>query len=149
MASERDNPKKEIILVESDFLFGINKSDKRHSQVIHSLKKHKEGNLEIHVLSSAVIEVRSVLYSRGHNQDTTAEFFTLMAEVLANYEVKEFIPIELSDVIIAERMRAETPDLTFFDSLHAATAKRLNVKILSSEGMYMEIGVQTIDLDTI
>jgi len=72
-----------------------------------------------------------------------------MAAMLADYGVEEFVPIELSDIITAEIMRQETPALTFFDSLHAATSKRLNVKILSSEGIYSSLGVQVEDLDAI
>ncbi|MHB1867957.1 MAG: hypothetical protein ACYCPP_03330 [Nitrososphaerales archaeon] len=149
MAIARDNAKEEIVLVESDFLFGLNKSDRRNAHVIRSLNKHKEGRIEIRVLSSAVVEVRSVLYSRGIGQKHIEEFFSLMAEILCDYGVEEFVPTELSDVIIAERMRAESSTLTFFDSLHAAASKRLNLKLLSSEGIYSKLGLQVIDLDTI
>jgi hypothetical protein len=39
------------------------------------------------------------------------------------------------------------PSLTFFDSLHAATSKRLGLTLLSSEGSYERLGLAVIDLD--
>ena len=149
MALARNSATKEIVLVESDFLFGLGKSDKRHAQVIRSLEMHKSGKMQIQVLSTAVVEVRSVLYSRRLEAKQTEEFFALMSEILSEYGVETFVPTEPSDVIIAERMRAESAALTFFDSLYAATSKRLNLKLLSSDGIYARIGLQTIDLDEI
>ena len=144
-----DSEKEEIVLVESDFLLGLSKSDVRHSNVIRSLNKHKDGNFRIRILSSAVVEVRSVLYSRGLSQKLIEDFFSLMAEILGDYGVEEFVPVELTDVIVAERMRSNWPGLTFFDSLHAAVSKRLNLKLLSTEGIYDRIGLDTIDLGAI
>jgi hypothetical protein len=40
MASEEGQK----VAVESDFLLGLRKSDKRHANVIVALKKHKEGS---------------------------------------------------------------------------------------------------------
>lgn len=149
MALARNSAAKEIVLVESDFLFGLGKSDKRHAQVIRSLEMHKSGKIRIQVLSAAVVEVRSVLYSRRLEANEIEEFFTLVSEILSEYGVETFVPTEPSDVLIAERMRAEWSALTFFDSLYAATSKRLNLKLLSSEGIYPRIGLLTIDLDKI
>ncbi|MDG7001256.1 MAG: hypothetical protein JRN15_19340 [Nitrososphaerota archaeon] len=149
MALARDSTPKEIVLVESDFLFGLRKSDKRHAQVARSLEMHRSGKLHIQVLSTAVIEVRSVLYSRGLGAKEVEEFFTLMSEILSECGIETFVPTEPIDVIIAERLRAESPALTFFDSIYAAISKRLNLKLLSSEGIYSRIGLETIDLDEI
>ena len=147
MAPARDS--KELVLVESDFLFGLGKQDKRHAQVMRSLEMHKSGKIQIQVLSTALVEVRSVLYSRGLGSKEAEEFFTLISEILSEFGVETFVTIEPSDVIIAERMRGDFSALTFFDSLYAATSKRLNQKLLSSEGVYSRIGLETIDLDDV
>lgn len=149
MALARSGATKEIVLVESDFLFGLGKSDKRHAQVVRSLEMHKSGKIQIQVLSAAVVEVRSVLYSRRLEASEIEEFFVLMSEILSEYGVETFVPAEPGDVIIAERMRVEYSALTFFDSMYAATSKRLNLKLLSSDGIYQRIGLETIDLDKI
>ena len=133
--------------VESDFLFGLRKADTRHSKVVRALKMHREGVLSLRVLSSAAMEVRAVLYSRSLGPRDVEEAFSLMAAMLAEYGVSESLPVELSDVIVAERMRSEEPRLTFFDSLHAATSKRLGLNLLSSEGIYGRLGLPIINLD--
>jgi hypothetical protein len=135
------------VAVESDFLFGLRKSDTRHVNVMAALRLHQEGRLMISLLSSAVLEVRAVLYSRGMKGRDVEETFSLMAALLAEYGVGGSSELSLSDVIVAERMRSDMPSLTFFDSLHAATSKRLGITVLSSEGSYGRLGLDVIDLD--
>jgi hypothetical protein len=135
------------VAVESDFLFGLRKSDVRHPKVIVALKMHKEGELRIVLLSSATLEVRTVLYSRGLQSKDVEEVFTLMASFLAEYGVDETLPLSLDDIIVAERLRSDEPALTYFDSLHAAASKRLGVTMLSSEGAYGRLGLPVMDLD--
>jgi hypothetical protein len=135
------------VIVESDFLFGLRKSDARHSRVIAALEMHRDGMLRITPLSSAALEVRAVLYSRGVQGKDVEETFTLMAALLAEYGVGDALPVNISDVIVAERMRRDEPDLTFFDSLHAAASKRLGITLLSSEGAYRRLGLPVMDLD--
>jgi len=133
------------VAVESDFLFGLRKSDVRHANVAAALRMHQEGGLQITLLSSAVLEVRAVLYSRGVRGKDVEETFSLMAALLAKHGVGEPSALGLSDVIVAERMRGDMPSLTFFDSLHAATSKRLGTTLLSSEGSYARLGLSVID----
>jgi hypothetical protein len=135
------------VAVESDFLFGLRKSDTRHANVMAALRLHQEGRLMISLLSSAVLEVRAVLYSRGMKGRDVEETFSLMAALLAEYGVGGSSELSLSDVVVAERMRSDMPSLTFFDSLHAATSKRLGIAVLSSEGSYGRLGLEVIDLD--
>jgi hypothetical protein len=135
------------VAVESDFLFGLRKSDLRHANVVAALEKHKEGSLIIALLPSAVLEARAVLYSRGMKSKDVEDVFSLMAAILAEYGVAGSTDLTLSDVIVAERMRGDMPSLTFFDSLHAATSKRLGMTLLSSEGSYERLGLAVIDLD--
>ena len=52
-------------LVETDFLFGLGPSDRYNSQVEKALKLTKDGQVELRVITSAIFEVRTVLYSRG------------------------------------------------------------------------------------
>ncbi len=135
------------MIVESDFLFGLRKSDARHSSVITALEMHRDGRLRITPLSSAVLEVRTVLYSRGVQSKDIEETFTLMAALLAEYGIDDALPVDIGDVIVAERLRQDEPGLTFFDSLHAAASKRLGITLLSSEGAYRRLGLPAVDLD--
>lgn len=137
------------VIVESDFLFGLRKSDSRHAKVMAALEMHQQGKLRISLLSSAVLEVRTVLYSRGLQCDDIEEAFTLIAGLLAEYGIDDALPLELADVIVAERLRLDEPGLTFFDSLHAAISKRRGLTLLSSEGAYKRLGLPVIDIDNL
>jgi hypothetical protein len=144
MATETERQK---VTIESDFLFGLRKSDERHLRVLAALRMHREGRLLITLLSSAILEVRAVLYSRGMKYGEVEEVFSLMAGLLGESGVGEPSALSLSDVILAENMRQDEVDLTFFDSLHAATSKRLGMSLLSSEGIYARMRLPVIDLD--
>lgn len=137
----------EEVLVESDFLFGLSKRDRHHSHVLRALDMHRNGLLSVRVLSSAVMEVRTVLYSRGLRFANVEDALSLMDAKLAEYGIRDFVPVSPSDVVIAERMRSEEAGLGFFDSLHAATSKRLRLQLLSSEGVYREVGLTVRDLE--
>lgn len=99
------------------------------------------------MLSSAVLEVRAFLYSRGLSFQQVAEAFSLMEAKLAEYGVGEFTPFTMSNVVLAEHFRRRYPELTFFDSLHAATSQKSGVKLLSSEKVYERMGVLGLDLE--
>lgn len=134
-------------VVETDFLFALRKSDLRHSKVMRALEMHREGKLSLRMLSSAALEARAVMYSKRLGARDVEEAFSLMASMLAQYGVGESVPVELADVIVAEKMRSEESSLGFFDSLHAATSKRLGLGLLSSEGIYGRLGLPVVDLD--
>ena len=94
-------------LVESDFLFGLRLSDVRHDGVVRAPASHRAGSLGIKVLSSAVMEVRAVLYSRGLGLEVSEEALSLMGATLAEHGVREFLPVEIADVVVAERLRLQ------------------------------------------
>lgn len=131
-------------LAESDFLLGLRKSDKHHRIVMHLLDIHSREEIILNILSSAVLEVKSVLYSQGIKSEAIEESFSLMDQTLLDHGVNEYVALTLSDVALAENMKSEFTQLTFFDSLHAAVSKRLGVAIVSSDPIYKKIGVQAL-----
>lgn len=137
------------VLVESDFLFGLRAEDRHHQKVLRVLSMHKKGTLAVKVLSSAVVEVRTVLYSRGLRPQTIEEALSLVDAQLAGYSVGEFVPVALSDAVVAERLRSQHEELGFFDSLHAAAGKRLGVVLLSSDPIYRKLSLPAADLATL
>jgi len=108
---------------------------------------HREGVLGISVLSSAVVEVRTTLYSRGLRFNEVEDALALMDAILSEAEVRNYVPITLSDVVLTERLRSQFAELTFFDSLHAATSKRVGVSLLSGDPAYKKIGVTTMSYE--
>lgn len=138
---------KKVTLVESDFLFGVRKGDRNHAGVVKTLGMHKRGSLQLRILSSAVIEVRAVLYSKGLALHQVEDVVSLIDAELNDFGVRIYAPVRLSDIVVAERLRDEFPNLTFFDSLHAAVSKRLGMPLLSNDPIYKEIGVQAVNFD--
>lgn len=135
------------VLVESDFLFALRDSDPHHAHATKALDMHKGGTIAISVLSSSVFEVQAVLHARGLGNDVIEDALSLMDAILAQYGVRRFVSLELSDTVLSERMRQNYRGLGFFDSLHAAASHRLGIRLLSSEGIYESLGLQVMDLD--
>jgi len=134
---------KKVVLIESDFLLGLRSGDRNHADVIKALAMHKKGSLQLRILSSAVIEVRAVLYSKGLASHHVEDAVSLIDAALHNFRVENYVPTILSDIVLSERLREEFPNLTFFDSLHASTSKRLGIPLLSHDPIYDEVGVKT------
>jgi hypothetical protein len=68
---------------------------------------------------------------------------------IGGYAVNDFVPPRLVDAILAERMRSRWPELSFFNSLHAATSKAQGSKLLTSKRIYKKISPEVVDLDSI
>ncbi len=141
MASQRNN---KVVLVETEFLMGLRKGDRIHTHVTRAIDMHKRGSLQLKILSSAVIEVRAVLYSKGISLSQIEDAISLMDAELNDFGVKTYVPVRLSDIVLSEHLREEFPKLTFFDSLHAAISKRLDMLLLSNDSIYNEVRVQAI-----
>ncbi len=137
------------VLVESDFLFGLRGSDRHHSQVMKALEMHRRGAISISILSSSVMEVWAVLLSRGLRTAAVEDSLALIDAILAENDVHRFVPVEMSDAALAERLRGDRKGLGFFDSLHAAVSRRLGINLLSSEGAYENMGLKVMDLDSL
>lgn len=144
MAAEGDVS---LALIETDFLFGLRRSDASNARVERVLKDAGAGRVRLKVLSSAVFEVRAVLCSRGFGPSKVQDVVACMDAALADHGVREFLPTEAADVVVAEELRSVHPRLGYFHSLHAAPAMRLGIPILGSEGAYGRIGVPFLDLD--
>lgn len=131
-------------MVESEFLLGLRKGDRNHKDVVRALHMHEKGSLGLRILSSAVIEVRAVLYSKGISFPNVEDVISLMDAELDDFGVKSYVPTRLGDIVLSERLRGEFPDLTFFDSLHAAISKRLGLSLLSNDPVYNQVGAQAV-----
>jgi hypothetical protein len=102
MAFQRD---KKALLVESEFLLGLRKGDRNHKDVVRALHMHEKGSLRLRILSSAVIEVRAVLYSKGISFPNVEDVISLMDAELDDFGVKSYVPTRLGDIVLSERLR--------------------------------------------
>jgi len=133
-------------IVETDFLFGLRASDRLHSSVYSALMRHVEGGLHLLVSGASPVEANAVMASQGVPQEKIAEAFSLISTTLEKHRVERFTCITISDIQDAMSSRETRPSLTFFDSLHAAISKRMDLAILSSDPVYRDLGVEWVDL---
>ncbi len=134
-------------LVETDFLFGLREGDRVHDKVSKALRLHRSGEINLSLLSSAVVEFRVVLYSHGLGPGAVAEAAGLALAELADAGVRECVEVSLEDLVIAERLRQEHEELGFFDSIHAAAAKRRRTPLLSADEIYSRLGIPFLNLE--
>jgi predicted nucleic acid-binding protein len=110
------------------------------------MMRHIEGGVHLLVSGASPVEANVLMASQGVPQKGIAEAFSLIAATLQKYRVERFTCITIADVQIAASLIQSRPSLTFFDSLHAAISKRMDLPILSSDPIYHELGVEWVDL---
>ena len=123
-------------IIELDLLIAfINKADKHHSIADKIFQKIKNNKLKnIHIAVSALLEYELVHKSKGYKEDEIKEDLKLFQK----YPNLNEAPITTQTLIKAIELR-KTYNLTYFDSLHAATAIQTDKKIISTDTIYDEI----------
>ena len=70
----------------------------------------------------------------------------LLKTKLTKHAIREE-PTTIDDYILADRLREEYAELTYFDSLHAAAALRLNTTLLTNDNVYARRDLKTITFE--
>ena len=126
------------ILVETDFLFGLNPNDKIHSYVKRAITLHKKGALKCNLAGTALFEFRTVLYSHGLSSTDVYEATLIIAHKLKEYNI-DVIPTKPQHILSADFLRTQYPQLSFFDALHAGVAYEESLPLVSYDDIYSEI----------
>ena len=69
--------------------------------------------------------------------------FIYLKRRLAQYSVLEE-PTSIDDYILADKLREDYSELTYFDSLHAAAVLRRNETLVTNDSVYGRCEVKTI-----
>lgn len=121
-----------MAIVELDMLIAFtNALDKHHELADRLFKKIKEKKLDVKVASSAYLEYELVHKSKEYSEEevrTDIEMFRNFPNLK-----EEFLN---SQVIMKASELRENSNLTYFDSLHAATALLDDKKIISLDLAY-------------
>jgi predicted nucleic acid-binding protein len=133
-------------LIETDFLFGLTPSDRYNSQVEKALKLTKDKQVELRVITSAIFEVRAVLYSRGKNPAEINRTLTLMKKKLDENNIDEEY-IKFDDFIFADYLKSKHSELTFFDALHAAISERRKTPLYGADAVLKKLKFISKTLD--
>ena len=127
------------VLVETDFLFGLNAKDNLFPKVLRILEERKKGRLKVIISSTSPIEVFLVLLSRNMSYEAITKVIKLMNTKLAEYRINDFAPITLDVVVKALELRMKYKQLTLFDSIHISLAKTLNIPLLTSDNVILKV----------
>jgi len=121
------------VLVETDFLFGLNARDKLYPYVTRLLEKHRKGELMLSLSSVSSLEATLVLLSRGFKARMVIRILRLMNTKLSEYNIDSYTPLSLKVIAEALELKEKYKQLTFFDSIHIATAKTMGLPLVTSD----------------
>jgi len=129
------------MLIENDLIFAfLNKLDKNYEIARRIFEKIRDGRLKVEVSSISLLEME-LIYRSEKREDQL--FRDLSA--LATFDNMEFIPLTPEIALTSVYLRQEL-GLSFFDSHYAATALKLDRKIISFDVVYEKVeGLRRID----
>lgn len=130
-------------LAETEFLFSLRPRDRWNRLTQKILQKVSHHKIHISVLESAVHEMRAVLYSEGKSSREICTSLIFIKRKLVQHGIPEE-PTSIDDYILADKLREDYGELTYFDSLHAAAALRRNETLLINDNVYGRCEVKAI-----
>ena len=110
------------VLLETGFLIALNPRDRNHKWALKILKKAGEGGLNIYLSPAALTQIALILKSRDLNDSDISVALEAMEHAIKRYTKPQYPVITPSHHAYAAKLRVKYRELTFFDSLHAATA---------------------------
>ncbi|RLE53099.1 MAG: hypothetical protein DRJ26_03825 [Candidatus Methanomethylicota archaeon] len=145
------NPRK--ALIETDFLFGLSSSNNLYQHVIKWLKEHKAKKFKLILSGISPVEVVATLLSRGFKLEVITQVLNAMNLKLHEYGVKEYSTPTIPILQLATTLRVNHHELTFFDSIHLATAINQELPLITSDQTLLKIannkGIKAINLKLI
>jgi len=110
------------VLVETGFLLALNPRDRHHSWALRILREAEAGKMILHISPIAPVELSLVMRSRGRSDEEVRRVLNALNTAIMMYTKPKCPPLGLGDVEYAAELRGRHPQLSFFDSLHAAIA---------------------------
>ncbi len=130
-------------VAETEFLFSLRPEDRWNRLSRKILQKVSQHRIQISVLESAVLEMRAVLYSQGKGSRETYTSLILIKRKLVKHGISEEAT-SIDDYILADKLREDFGELTYFDSVHAAAALRRNQTLITNDSVYDRCEVKTV-----
>lgn len=123
-------------VIELDMLIAlVNRSDRLHEVASELFQGIASGRLEgMRLASSALLEYELVLRSRGYDEKDIREDIEAF-KLIPNLDE---VPLT-SEVILKASSLREAYSLTYFDSLHCATAILYDGQIVASDNAYDKV----------
>ncbi len=110
------------ILVETGFLLALNPRDRHHDWALQLLNQAKRNNVYLFISAPALLELTLILRARGVDDEKIGILLESIDTAIRLYTRPRYVGITLESAILAAKLRCKYPELTFFDSYHAALA---------------------------
>jgi predicted nucleic acid-binding protein len=130
-------------LAETEFLFSLRPKDRWNKVTRKVLQAIGQEKIHVTLLESAFQELRAVLYSQGKSPRETYMSLIFVKRKLERYAIHEEATT-IDDYILADRLREDIEELTYFDSVHAAAALRRNQTLVTNDSVYNLCEVKSI-----
>jgi predicted nucleic acid-binding protein len=114
--------------------------DKLTRKILQAIDQEK---IHVGLLDSAVQELRAVLDSQGKSSREKYMSLIFVKRKLERYGISEQATT-IDDYVLADRLREDFEELTYFDSIHAAAALRRNQTLVTNDSVYDRCEVRTI-----
>ena len=115
-------------VADTDLLFSLNPRDKKHEKAIKIISSVRG----IKVPDTALLEFVIVLKARGKSNKDIRDALNALKEIFEMYLIKEVKTID-ANLIVKQTEIEEKYGLTFFDSLIASSALKLDKTIISDD----------------
>jgi len=130
-------------LAETEFLFSLRPRDRWNKLARKILQKASKNRIHVIFLESAVHELRAVLYSQGKGPREVYMSLIFIKRKLMQHGIPEEATT-IDDYVLADKLREDFGELTYFDSVHAAAALRRNQTLITNDSVYGRCEVKTI-----
>ncbi len=121
-------------IADTDLLFALNPKDKKHDKAVKLISTVRG----IRVPDTALFEFVIVLKARGRNTEDIRAAVNALKDIFDRYLMKEVKTID-TDLIAKQAEIEEKYGLTFFDSLIASSALKLDKTVISDDKAFDKV----------
>lgn len=130
-------------VIDTEILFAFNPSDSKQRHALKLLQYRKD----LLATDTAILEFQLVLRARGRNILETGEAMLALGKILLDHDVKQVKTLDMSLLLLQGEIESSY-DLTYFDSLIAASALSLDSAIISDDRAFDRVsGLKRIALE--
>jgi len=115
-------------VADTELLFALNPKDRKHEKVLKMLS----GNLRIRIPDTAILEFVVVLRARGRKSEEIQAALKALKDLMDRYLLKEAKTID-AELFMKQAEIEERYKLSFFDSLIASSALKLDKTVISDD----------------
>jgi predicted nucleic acid-binding protein len=123
-----------VVILDTEFLFGLNETDPKHSKIKEILDSKRKS---LKIPSIAVFEYILVLLSKNISNETIIESLSILNDIFNEYDLK-ILELDLNQLIEGLKLRSAYR-FGFFDCLIAGTAIASKELLIGDDKIFKNI----------